>query len=485
MTLRMARTRLEPYLWALLTGTLLAITTLISPLVSLGILFGLGFAVLALTRPVMLCYVLVAAIVFLSGMPRGGVIPLLIPNEPILVVAAALAFFVMLARAKAPKLPRPVVFALGCMVFGTALIPTLAYYLRDFPLTTSDIFSLVAPVQYVVLVWLFASLPKNEADRYKIITFMLMCGSAVALIGLLEAARVGPVNDLIQTLYPSKQAEDAADLGRVTSILGAWNSLGNFLMINLIMVLAMHGYKQRARWGTANLVVNLALCGACLLASGSYASLFGLVLSLFIVKGFDRRGWKIILVFLVGMAVAGFFLQNLILERLDYQYRSGGVVPETLAYRFKVWQDIYFPMIRQNPLWGITPTFAGRVTWAWAESQYLYLLVRSGLISLIGHLAYVVTLMVWAFRRFRSPSEVTHQLAIALFAILAVLSIMGITNEVFTSSGAVDYVWIIVGLIAAGYRLKVENPTPCEVTLPDFNAEPITAMRADYDFRTH
>jgi hypothetical protein len=62
---------------------------------------------------------------------------------------------------------------------------------------------------------------------------------------------------------------------------------------------------------------------------------------------------------------------------------------------------------------------------------------------------------------------------------------MGITNEVFTSSGAVDYVWIIVGLIAAGYRLKVENPTPREVTLPDFNAEPITAMRAGYDLRTH
>ncbi len=470
MTLRLARARLEPYLWAVIVGVVLAVTTLVSPLVSGGLLLGLVFAALALTRPVVLCYVLIAAVVFLSGMPRGGLIPLLIPNEPILILSAGFAFFVTLARSNAPKLPRPVLIALGCMVFGTALIPTLAYYARDFPLTTSDVFSLVAPVQYVVLVWLFASLPESEADRYKIIMFMLMCGSVIALIGLLEAANFTPVTNLIDTLYPSSQTRNAAEYGRVTSILGAWNSLGNFLMINLIIVLAMHGYKQRSSWGTATLAVNLCLCGACLLASGSYASLVGLVLSLFIVKGFDRRGWKIILLFLLGMTIAGFFLQNLIMDRLDYQYRNGGIVPETLAYRFKVWADFYIPLIAQNPLWGITPTFEGRVTWAWAESQYFYLLVRSGLVSLLGHLAYVGTLMVWAFRRFRSPSEVTHQLAVALFAILAVLSIMGFTNEVFTSSGAVDYVWMIVGLLAAGYRLKVENPTPLEVTLPDFDA---------------
>lgn len=453
MTTRLTWGRVEPYLWAILIGAVLAGATLVSPLIGVGVVVGVLFAALALTQPVVLCYVLVASVVFLSGMPRGELVPLFIPNEPLLVLSAGVAFFVALARGKARGVPRHVMLALALMAFGTAIIPAVAYYLRDFPLTTADLFNLVAPIQYIVLVWLFASLPRDGNDRYQIVQFMLACGSLVALIGLMQAVGFSPVVALITTFYPNEHLASAAELGRVTSILGAWNSLGNFLMINLILVLAMQGYKQRTRLGSLNLMTNLALCGACLLASGSYASLIGLVLSLFIVKGFDRRGWKIIIVLLLGMGIAGFFLQNLILERLAYQYRSGGIIPETLAYRFKVWQDIYFPLIEQNPIWGITPTFAGRFTWAWAESQYLYLLVRSGLVSLIGHLGYVITLMVWAFKTFKdrlTHDELTHQLAIALFAILAVLTIMGLTNEVFTSSGAVDYLWMIVGLIAAG-----------------------------------
>lgn len=454
VTFRQARRRGEPYLWALLVGAALAGATLVNPLIGFGIVIGAAFAALALTRPLILCYVLAAAVVFLSGMPRGHLIPLFIPNEPVLLLAAGLTFFVMLARNQTPKLPRSVWFALACMIFGTAIIPAVAYWARDFPLTMSDLFSLVAPAQYALVAWLFASLPTRDSDRYRIIQFMLLCGSIVALLGLFEAARVGPVMTVIHAFYPNEHLEDAAEIGRVTSILGAWNSLGNFLMINLIIVLALHDYRERGRWGSLNLLVNLGLCGACLLASGSYASLVGLLLSLFIVKGFDRRGWKIILLFLLGMGIAGFMLQNLIFERLAYQYRHGGIVPETLAYRFQVWRDIYIPLIAANPLWGIAPTFAGRFTWAWAESQYFYLLVRSGMISLIGHLAYVITLAVWAFRRFRHGAGMTRPLGIALFAILTVLTIMGFTNEVFTSSGAVDYLWMLVGLIAAGYRFK-------------------------------
>jgi len=51
----------------------------------------------------------------------------------------------------------------------------------------------------------------------------------------------------------------------------------------------------------------------------------------------------------------------------------------------------------------------------------------------------------------------TRPLGIALFALLTVLSLMGITNEVFTNSGAVDYMWMLVGLIAAGASTGTVN----------------------------
>ncbi|MBE2266668.1 MAG: hypothetical protein IAE80_00450, partial [Anaerolinea sp.] len=303
MTLRLVRYRGEPYLWALIVGAALGVLSLVSPLIAVGLIAGVVFAALAFARPVMLCYVLVAAVVFLSGMPRGGLVPLFIPNEPLLAAAAGFTFVVLLLRRDGRRLPNAVIAALLFMILGTAIIPVLMYYVRDFPLSTSDIFSLVAPAQYALIVWIFASLPRDDDDRYRIVHFMLICGSIVAAIGLLEAIRVPFVVSLIRDFYPNVHFNTAAELGRITSIMGAWNSLGNFLMINLIMVLALHGYPSRGKWGSINLIVNLILCGAALLASGSYASLGGLALSLVLVKTFDRRGWQIIFLLLLSVFV--------------------------------------------------------------------------------------------------------------------------------------------------------------------------------------
>jgi hypothetical protein len=346
------------------------------------------------------------------------------------------------------------------MVAGTAIVPLVAYLLRDFPLTMSDVFNLVAPIQYIAIVWLFAYLPTSEKQRHQLVQFMLLCASIVALVGLMQAANFGPALNVINAFYPSKHLEDAAQYGRVTSTLGAWNSLGNFLMVALIMVVALNGYKERTRLAKLNMLVCLALSGACLLASGSYASLIGLGMSIVIMSVFDRRNIKIIVLLLIGMAVGGFFLQSLINERLQYQFDDGGeLLPATLVYRFKVWEQIYLPIIEKNPLWGVMPTFAGRVSWAWAESQYLYLLFRSGVVSLLAHLGYVAILIRWSYRHARHGVGLDRPLAMALLAILISLTIMGVTNEVFTSSGVIDYLWMLVGLNAYR-RAKLAEPPP-------------------------
>jgi len=40
-----------------------------------------------------------------------------------------------------------------------------------------------------------------------------------------------------------------------------------------------------------------------------------------------------------------------------------------------------------------------------------------------------------------------------LFASLIVLSVMGVTNAVFTYSGAADYLWAIMGLLVVERRV--------------------------------
>ncbi|MBI5667927.1 MAG: hypothetical protein HZC41_07945 [Chloroflexi bacterium] len=459
MTLVLRRT--HHYIWAGLAGLGLGLVSLLSPLLALAVMVAGVFLVTALRHPTLLLYVLVAAVVFLSGMPRGDLIPLFIPNEPMLALAAGLGVFIVLMKPPKTYVSRLVFAACILLILGTAVIPLIAYRVRGFGLSTSDMFSLMAPTQYLVLAWLFAYLPDTDADRHNLVQWMLFCASIVAFIGLLQAAKVGPVVELLKQWYPSPHEEDALQLGRITSLLGAWNSLGNFLMINLIVILSLQNQPRR-RLHSLNMLAALVLCGVALIASGSYASILGLLVSLFIIKVFDRRGYKVVLLLLFGLAVGAVLLQSLVMERLAYQYREGGLVPETLLYRFEVWQKVYLPIIQKNIIWGVSPTFTGYVTWGWAESQYLYLLFRSGLVSLLAHLTFVGIMLVWAYRRIRSSDGLSRKLATAVFTILLALTIMGFTNEVFTSSGAIDYVWMLIGLAAAEplrrYRLvKLER----------------------------
>ncbi len=252
------------------------------------------------------------------------------------------------------------------------------------------------------------------------------------------------VTDLLDRLYSSTQQVDAENYGRVTSVLRAWNALGTFLMINMILSIVLQ-VLAHSKLYRLNIMVAILLTGACLLASGSYAGLLGVGLGLLIVKGFDRRGLRLILFLVLGLTISAVLLQDQISQRLQYQFGTGGLTPQTLAYRFQVWQEVLFPSLNKNLLWGIRPTLAD-LSFQYSESQYFYLLFRSGLISLAAHLTWVVLTAVWLYKKIRRSQEFTRSLAIAAFTILVVLSVIGLTNEVFTLSGAAEYFWILLAV---------------------------------------
>src|SRR5690606_992764 len=149
-----------------------------------------------------------------------------------------------------------------------------------------------------------------------------------------------------------------------------------------------------------------------------------------------------------------FLLQPILADRLAFQYREGNsIIPQTLLYRFELWEAIFIPAIRKYGLLGLQPDFAEAFEWGYAESQYFYLLLRSGLISLLGHLAWMGLLLVWLYRRVRASEGFSRGMALAAFSSLVVLAIAGRTNSVFSFSGAVDYLWILLGIVASQERL--------------------------------
>jgi hypothetical protein len=442
------RIPMQNELWAVVVGAALGVMCVISPLIPVGLIIGAAFALLALRRPMILCYLIILAVTFTSGIPRGQLVPMFVPNEPVLAGSAGLAFFFIMLKTGVPNFSRHVLLAMIIFVLGTGVLPLIAYRLRGYPMAINAILGLLAPSQYVVLAILYFYIPQNDRDRMRLLQFMLLCGSGVAVVGLLQAFGFGPVVTLLMNYYSSAQLESAADVGRVTSVFGSWNTLGNYLMTVILLIMALHGYVK-GRLHLLNMAVSLSLCGLCLLASGSFASIGGMAAGVFIVKAFDRANLKILVAIILVMGIGFIVLQGLVSERLAYQFgdNNNSIVPQTLAYRFEVWTKIYLPIISKNLWWGWAPTFES-VSWGWAESQYFFLLFRSGMVSLLAHLAYVYLLIRWAWININQPDGLKRRVSIALFAMLILLSVMGFTNEVFTSSGTMDYLWMIIGMFA-------------------------------------
>jgi O-antigen ligase len=440
-----------------LAGISIGLLCLVSPF--LGVAMGLGILIFvsSLSRPIILCYVVISATILTSGIERGRLIPILTINEISLLVTATITLLTVLAvKRRKIVISRYFVAAFAVLIGGTVIIPVLIYRLQDIQLNMSNAFKMFSSIQYFLLFLVFSIIPKNEVDRRKIVWFMLIFGMIVAVVGLLQGLGIGFVTGLLNNLYTSSHLSMAARAGRVTSLLGSWNTLGIFMMTIIFICWAV--LFETDRLAERLLIVGILMLSVfCLIASGSYAGVIGLVIGLFLLEMFSQRrarSMPVLVIGLIGVILAIVllypFLQPLVEKRLTYQFRLGGFVPQTLLYRIYVWQEIFLPAIRQRFPWPVAPTIPSYFAWQFEESQYLMLLFRTGLAGFIGYLTWIgITIgwLIWSFRRSQGFDKAIASVALTL---VIVLVIAGLTNEVFSFAGTIDYLWIMLALVANG-----------------------------------
>lgn len=432
-------------------GVTIGMLLFVSPWVALVCILGIALFVMALIRPVILCYLTVLAIAWTSGTERGKPFPMLRTNEIILAVSLGIAFIIIMVR----KNRFPVKFgSLGIgtfvLVMGTSIIPGAYYLVRGAPLSIEDAIVLLSSFQYVLLFWMFAYIPASNRERLAIVKFMLFCAAVVALVGLLQGARVSVVNSFLANWYASPHQAAALRLGRITSLLGSWNTLGIFMMVNLLIIWAF-GISRPADFGWPAILTSGGLCIACLLLSGSFAGMINLLLGAIIIAvllGMRLSKRNIILFFLMVAVISVTFLlfPEIIQSRFDYQFGYGGPVPATLVERFRLWKDIYLPAIQQNLLWGINPTIPTYYSWQYTESQFLSLLFSFGIVGFTAYLVWNILAVNFLFHKLLSYGGFIKTISAVAAAFVIVLFVAGLSNAVFTYSGTADYLWIILGM---------------------------------------
>lgn len=438
-----------------LVGIVFGILCLVSPL--LAVFLGLGFVIFitSLSKPAILSYLVIGAIILTSGIERGRFFPILSGNEVSLLVAVAVTVLIVLTdKRRRVVLPKYFWLAFAVLIGGTVVIPIVYYLQQGTQLTINNAFKMISPIQYFLLFWLFTVLPQGESDRRKIIWCMLGFGFIVAFVGVVQGLGIGFVNRLLEILYASSHEAMAARAGRITSLLGSWNSLGIFMM-TIIFICWSVLFEVGQSTGRLLILGIMAISVLCLIATGSYAGIIGTVVGLFFIQILSQRKTRSMPVLIIGLIVIIIsvlvfypFLQPLIEKRLTYQFRYGGMVPQTLQYRIKVWSEIFIPAIRQHFPWPVYPTVPSYYAWQFEESQYILLLFRTGLAGFIGYMTWIAITIGWLYRRFRRSGGFDKSIALAALTLVSVLVIAGFTNEVFSFAGSIDYLWIMLGLVA-------------------------------------
>ena len=453
-----------------LGGLLGVAATLTAPVAVIGaaLIFGLALIVFVNTRnsararvgsetgasAQYLLYLVIVTAVFTSAVPRGSIVPLLAPNEFALLLVVLPAFaFALLNHSKRP-FPGFLLVAVTVLLAGTVFAPVLSYPLRNMGLTPSQAISYLAPLQYIVLLWLFAVLPRTQEQQKKVVQLVVFCASIVALIGILQAFEVPQILSFLKTWYPSDQLPRASELSRATSVLGAWNALGLFMVVNIYLVAAIYPHETR-RLYRINMQVALVMFVLCLIATNLYSGFLALVFGVVMLRIFDPKvlNKRVVAVAAVATVLGIAVLLPGLLARYALQSSGGTFLFETLQYRINIWVRDFLPLIRENLWWGVSPTFE-TLPFDFPESQYFYLLIRSGLVGLVAHLSWVTVLLVWlgqTYKRAQTPFA-RALVAVALTQLVA-FSLVGIINPVFTYSGSIDVLWITLGLIVSSERL--------------------------------
>ncbi|MGJ3237995.1 MAG: O-antigen ligase family protein [Anaerolineae bacterium] len=451
-------------LFAVLIGIICGIGAILSPLITVFLFIGIIFLVISdiINKPLLACYILIFATVMTSAMERGRIIPMLVPAEVILILVFGLSLAYVITHFFDKPMSVTILFGTVILILGTSVIPILSYNIRDIPVSFQTIFKWVAPAQYLLLFWIFSTIPRTRVERVRVLQVMFFCASLAAIIALLQAARIPIILDLLLNWYPSGHTEDAvfatgSGLGRTTSVFGAWNVLGTFLMVNFLCLVSLQNEKM-PRLYTINMASSAILCLLALLASGSYASIFGTMLGFVFLKLIDPRGLKKLIPVFIAAAFGIILLLPVISERFLFQFESSGssnsIIPRTLAWRFEQWNDIYIPLVAEDPIWGAVASFE-QYSFAHVDSQYLEMLISKGFVSLIAFIIWLGFILIWLLYVFRHESTIMSSLALATITCFLVMILMGITNPVFAYAGVMDYLWIYIALIAGSRKDKL------------------------------
>lgn len=354
---------------AVVLGVLAVALTPVAVAAVFGAVIALALFAAATYRPIFATYVYIGTLPFIAGIDRGALIPLVRPNEALLVLLLAGAGFggyLRYCRGDAIRfrLNRLDVPLAAFLVMSTVW-PITSLMLRGQPVTSADL-AAVLPMCKLVAIYVLVRLTVTAVPQLvRLIRLVVWPGAVVAVIAILQTLQVGPVVSVLSAVWtPDTDTTSITERGSTT--LSSPIATGDYIIFSLVLVLCCGARGLLNRRERIVLGVVLAIG---VLASGQFSTWISAavagVIVLWTYPDLRRKAVRFLPLVPVIFAVGA----PALLGRLQ-GFDVGA--PESWQGRWDNLTTFYIPRFHVlNVLLGISPNSVLQAPETWREVIYL------------------------------------------------------------------------------------------------------------------
>jgi hypothetical protein len=427
-----------------------------APLLALLGAVGLALGTLIFLRPAVAGYVLIGLTPLVVGIDRGRVLPVLRPNEALLLLCGGAlltrGIWNLRTGARLRLRPGPIAVWLLLMAVFNSVVPILSMSVRGVPATTDDLMYAIVLWKFIALYAVVRASIRSSAEAEVCLWLAMSAAAVVAAVAILQSLGLFGVPRLLGIFYAPFGDEARLSDRRGSSTLALPAATADLMLLNLGLVAGFwrrHGFRHLVLLPMAGLFVIGTF------ASGQFSGAIGLVAAMVTIGLVSRRTDLPAVFGFVGL-VAMWLLRPVIAQRLSGFERVSGL-PESWVGRLHNLRSYFWPTLfsDHNFVLGVRPsarvpgprTLA--IPWVWIESGYTWLLWGGGIPLLVSFLALVVVAARGTWHVAQRADAFGTAATAALVGVV-VVAILMLFDPHITYRGSADLLFSLLALTTVG-----------------------------------
>ena len=433
------------------------------PIAGVGAVAAVAAGLVLLRYPVSAGLLLVALVPVLSGLKRGLLLPGFRLTE-VAIVGIGILILIPLEVRKAVRWRTFDWIALA-YVIATAALGWFDVTRRGATLSTSDLGTLLGPLQYLVLYRAITTVVRTPAQQARALRLLILVSPIVSLLAIAQQLNLPGVRSFLFTitgadlysLHPQSGIQPLTIPPRASGPFPFWHETGGYLMIIVLLIVGLLLSESQRTASRRLLLVVLALDTAALVQTVTIAPIIGAVVGVAALGWWYRRTKIVLACLACGALLLGALYFPMLQSRSERQFAQtpgvttvavSPIVPQTLAYRLWIFKTQDMPLLRGRWLTGYGPSLPSSYGFAYTESLYFTMLLRGGLILLAVFLTLMWALLIAARTAMRLAQH-AEQLVVARVTVLIVvlLTLIHLIEGYFVDTGPADLIWVLAALL--------------------------------------